>query len=94
MKSDREKMLNIVAPCDGTVYYGKATKGVWNSSSVESKLQPKGSISSEDVFMTIVKSNKLSVRGTLDEKERPLVKAGDTFKAIPILILISALAAA
>ncbi len=83
MKSDREKMLNIVAPCDGTVYYGKATKGVWNSSSVESKLQPKGSISSEDVFMTIVKSNKLSVRGTLEEKDRPLVKVGDAVKVIP-----------
>lgn len=83
MKADREKMMNIVAPCDGTVYYGKATKGAWSSTSAESKLQPKGSLSSEDVFMTIVKSNKLSVRGTLDEKERPLVKAGDTFKATP-----------
>lgn len=83
MKADREKMLNIVAPCDGVVYYGKATKGAWNSSSLESKLQPKGSLSSEDVFMTIVKSNKLSVRGSVEEKDRPLLKVGDVVKVTP-----------
>lgn len=83
MKADREKMMNIVAPCDGIVYYGKATKGQWNSSSVESKLQPKGSLSNDDVFMTIVKSNKLSVRGTVEEKDRPLLKVGDSVKVTP-----------
>lgn len=83
MKADREKMLNIVAPCDGVVYYGKATKGAWSSSSVESKLTPKGTLSNDDVFMTIVKSNNLAVRGTLDEKERPLVKAGDAARITP-----------
>lgn len=83
MKNDREKMLNIVAPSDGTVYYGKATKGTWNSSSVESKLQPKGSLTNDEAFMTIVKSNKLSVRGTVDEKEKPLVKVGDMARIIP-----------
>lgn len=86
MKSDREKMLNIVAPCDGIVYYGKATKGQWNSSSVESKLQPKGSLSSEEVFMTIIKSNKLMVRGTIEEKDRPVVNVGSTVKVTPTML--------
>lgn len=85
MKSDREKMLNIVAPCDGIVYYGKATKGQWNSSTVESKLQPKGSISSEEVFMTIIKSNKYSVRGSIDEKERPLIKTSASVRITPTM---------
>lgn len=83
MKADQQKMLNIVAPCDGVVYYGKATKGQWNSSTLESKLAPKGSLPNDEVFMTIIKSNKLAVRGTIEEKDRPLVKVGDQVKVIP-----------
>lgn len=83
MEADQKKMLNIVAPCDGVVYYGKATKGQWNSSTMESKLSPKGSLPNDEVFMTIIKSNKLAVRGSIDEKDRPLVKVGDAVKVIP-----------
>jgi HlyD family secretion protein len=83
MKADYDKMKNIVAPCDGIVYYGKATKGAWNSSTLESKLAPKGTLPNDDVFMTIVKSKKLAVRGTIEEKDRPFVKEGDGLKAIP-----------
>ncbi|MFO0814835.1 MAG: HlyD family efflux transporter periplasmic adaptor subunit [Gemmatales bacterium] len=83
MKVDYDKMKNIVAPADGIVYYGKATKGNWNSSSMESKLAPKGSLPNDEVFMTIVKSRKLAVRGTVDEKDRPFLKEGDALKAIP-----------
>lgn len=86
MKADGDKMAHIVAPCDGVVYYGKCTKGVWNSSSVESKLQPKGSISSEEVFMTIIKTSKLSVRASIDEKDRPAIKVGESVKVTPTIL--------
>ncbi|MBL8824247.1 MAG: HlyD family efflux transporter periplasmic adaptor subunit [Planctomycetia bacterium] len=83
MKADYDKMTNMVAPCDGIVYYGKATKGQWNSSSVESKLQPKGTLQNDDVYMTIIKSNKLAVRSTIDEKDRPFISTGDDVRIIP-----------
>lgn len=77
LKSDRAKMAGLKALCDGIVYYGKCTKGSWNSSSVESRMVPKGGpLSNDEVIMTIVKSNKLTVQSTLEEKDRPLVKVG------------------
>lgn len=83
MKADYDKMTNMVAPCDGIVYYGKATKGQWNSSSMESKLQPKGTLQNDEVYMTIIKSNKLAVRSTIEEKDRPFIRNGDDVRVIP-----------
>jgi HlyD family secretion protein len=84
LKSDRAKMAALKAPCDGVVYYGKCTKGSWNSSSLESRLVPKGGpLSNDEVILTIVKSNKMAVRSTLDEKDRPLVKVGAVARVTP-----------
>ncbi len=84
LKSDRQKMTALKAPCDGVVYYGKCTKGSWNSSSLESKLVPKGGpLSNDEIIMTIIKSSKLLVRGTLEEKDRPLVSSSSTAKVTP-----------
>ena len=84
LKADRAKMVPLKAPTDGIVYYGKATKGSWNSSSAEGKLVPHGmSISNDEVIMTIVKPGKLAVRSTIEEKDRPLIKAGQAVKVTP-----------
>jgi HlyD family secretion protein len=84
LKADRDKMAGVKAPSDGVVYYGKCTKGSWNSTTYEAKLQPKGGpISNDEVFMTIVKSNKLSVQGSIEEKDRPLVQTGAQAKVTP-----------
>jgi HlyD family secretion protein len=84
MKADRAKMAALKAPTDGIVYYGKATKGNWNSSSAEGKLVQHGMpISNDEVIMTIVKPGKLAVRSTVEEKDRPLIKAGQSVKVTP-----------
>jgi HlyD family secretion protein len=84
LKADRAKMAALKAPTDGIVYYGKSTKGAWNSTMAESKLTPRGSsISNDEVILTIVKPGKLAVRASIEEKDRPLVKAGQAVKVTP-----------
>jgi len=84
LKKDRALMVALKAPTDGIVYYGKCTKGTWNSASVEGKLVPHGTpISNDEVILTIVKPGKLGVRSTIEEKDRPLVKAGQAVRVTP-----------
>lgn len=84
LKADRQKMAALKAPADGIVYYGKCTKGSWNSSSAEGKLVPHGMpISNDEVILTLVKLGKLAVRSSIEEKDRPLVKAGQPAKVTP-----------
>jgi multidrug efflux pump subunit AcrA (membrane-fusion protein) len=84
LKADRAKMAALKAPVDGIIYYGKSTKGTWNSTAIESKLTPRGfPISNDEVIMTIVKPGKLAVRASVEEKDKPNVKAGQAVKVTP-----------
>jgi HlyD family secretion protein len=84
MKADRAKMSALKAPVDGIVYYGKATKGNWNSSTMEGKLTPRGfPVSNDEVIMTIVQPGKLAVRASVEEKDRPHMKVGQDVKVTP-----------
>jgi HlyD family secretion protein len=76
LRADRAAMT-IHAPVDGIVYYGKFTRGQWeNAASLSAKLLPDGTVSPDEVFLTIVKPGPLSVRVQIDEKDVALVKPG------------------
>ena len=83
LKKDRE-LFAVQAPADGVVYYGKCVQGNWPSaSSLVTRLQKGGSVSSEEVFMTIVQPKPLFVRAAVDEKDAALIPEGATAKLIP-----------
>ena len=74
--SDKGLMV-LRAPCDGTVYYGKQTKGKWSQiTTLKAKLKPFGSATPKSVLMTIVKPGALHIESSLGEKNLPDVKAG------------------
>jgi RND family efflux transporter MFP subunit len=75
LRKDREAMT-LYAPADGIVYYGKCQRGQWNTAAVAGKLQPRGTLSADDVVITVVKPRPLFVRATIDEKDLPLVRVG------------------
>jgi hypothetical protein len=82
LKADREAMT-IKAPVSGVVYYGRCNRGKWSSTTVAAKLVPKGKISSDEVFMTIVDPKSLFVRVSISEKDFGLLATGLTGQAAP-----------
>jgi HlyD family secretion protein len=84
LKADRE-LLNIVAPVDGVVYYGKCTNGEWTAAStVAERLQTGGAIAANDVFMTIVTPGGLWLRATAEEKDIAQLRVGLAGSATPV----------
>jgi RND family efflux transporter MFP subunit len=76
LRADRAGM-NVKSPAAGVVYYGRCVRGKFNgATSSASSLRPGGSISANDVFMTIVKPRPMFVRATVPEKELHNVRAG------------------
>src|SRR5262249_42680263 len=54
LHKDRDSM-NVTAPVEGIVYYGHCINGQWaTAAAVTPKLAPKGPLTPEEVFMTIV----------------------------------------
>lgn len=83
LRKDREMMV-ITAPVAGTVYYGRNQKGQFSSGAgIEQQLLPAGNLVPNQVFMTIVDTSKLAVRGNVEEKDRHLVRVGVAGKATP-----------
>ncbi len=81
MLADREAMT-VRAPADGVVYYGKFARGQWSASatSVE-KLHEGGSLSADEVFLTVVNPRPLVLNTTVDEKDVALFRTGLKGKA-------------
>jgi multidrug resistance efflux pump len=81
MLADREA-LTVRAPADGVVYYGKFGKGQWSAtaSSVE-KLHEGGSLSADEVFLTVVAPRPLVLNTTVEEKDLALFRTGLKGKA-------------
>ncbi len=74
--SDRA-LMELRAPTDGVVYYGRCLKGKWSEvSSLSSKLRPYGTVSANTVIMTIVQQRPLHVETQLLEKHVPDFSAG------------------
>jgi hypothetical protein len=69
LESDRP-LLEIKAPMDGLVYYGKFKDGEWSGAgSGREKLKKGGSVSAKEVFMTVVKPRPLMIRLEVPEKD-------------------------
>ena len=82
LKADR-KAMTIKAPVSGVVYYGRCNRGKWSSTTVAARLVPKGKISPDEVFMTIVDPKSLFVRVSVSEKDFGLLAPGLTGQAAP-----------
>ncbi len=75
LKEDR-KLMTLVAPASGIVYYGKCVRGKWSgASTVAEKLKPKGSVSA-GALMTIVSPRPLEIHANVSEKDLHWVKKG------------------
>jgi multidrug efflux pump subunit AcrA (membrane-fusion protein) len=74
--SDRD-LMELKAPTDGTVYYGRCVTGQWAEiGSMTAKLVPFSMIPPNTVLMTIVKQRPLYVQTSIGEKELPDFKKG------------------
>lgn len=83
LREDR-KMMEIQAPADGYVYYGKWTRGSWSGvDSVASQLTEGGKLSPQNVFMTILNPRPLRIRVEVPEKELHRLSRGLQGKAVP-----------
>jgi HlyD family secretion protein len=83
LQADR-KLLEIVAPIDGVVYYGKCTAGQWTAAAtVAERLQAGGNLAPNDVFMTIVAPGGLWLRGASEEKDLSMLRVGLAGTATP-----------
>ena len=68
LEGDRAAM-EVKAPMDGVVYYGQFKRGEWSGAgSSADKLKKDGSVTANDVFMTIVKPRPLVIRVKVPEK--------------------------
>jgi multidrug efflux pump subunit AcrA (membrane-fusion protein) len=81
MLADRAA-FTVHAPADGVVYYGKFGKGQWSATatSVE-KLHAGGSLSTDEVFLTVVRHRPLVLNATVEEKDVALFRTGLKGKA-------------
>jgi multidrug efflux pump subunit AcrA (membrane-fusion protein) len=80
---DRE-MMAVKSPADGLVYYGKCTRGHWNTAGmVATQLQRGGLLTPEQVFMTIVQPRPMFVRATVEERDLRDVRTGLAGKITP-----------
>jgi multidrug resistance efflux pump len=80
LKKDREAMDSLVAPIDGVVYFGKASRGSFasiNPLSAGDALQP------GQVFITVVNPRQLFVRLSVAEKDLDAIRQGVTGSAVP-----------
>jgi multidrug efflux pump subunit AcrA (membrane-fusion protein) len=76
LEKDREAMT-VRAPADGIVYYGKPEHGQWNSSAASAgKLLPGGTLTPDEVFLTIVRARPVFVRAVVEEKDLHLIAPG------------------
>jgi HlyD family secretion protein len=82
LKRDRES-LTVKAPIDGIVYYGKSSRGQWNSKDLESRLLHGGTFSPHEVFVSIVSERPLEVRATAEEKDLRDLCPGMSVEVVP-----------
>jgi multidrug efflux pump subunit AcrA (membrane-fusion protein) len=83
LEQDRAAMT-IRSPADGVVYYGKCTDGQWSAASMTaSKLREGGTLTPDEVIMTVVSTRPLFVRATAEEKELHGLHAGLAGKVEP-----------
>lgn len=76
LMADRD-LIVVKAPTAGVVYYGRFNRGEWGgASALVDKLRPKGSVTANAVFMTIVKPRPLVIRLKVPEKNFHELRSG------------------
>jgi len=81
--ADRSQ-LELKAPADGIIYYGKCDDGKWsNMASMIDKLKPHNNVPANTVMFTIVERRPLVVLAQVDEAQRPEFSAGQMAKIVP-----------
>jgi len=81
--SDRQR-LTVRAPSDGTVYYGKSTRGKFSDAqSLVDSLRPSGIVQMNQVLMTVVQSGVMTIRATVPEDQLHRLRLGLSGVAIP-----------
>ncbi len=77
-------LMELRAPCDGVVYYGKCTSGKWTQiNSMKAKLKPFGTATPNTVLMTVVKPGALHIESSIGEKQVPDIKTGQLATVAP-----------
>ena len=83
LKKDH-KMLKVTAPSAGIVYFGDCQDGKWsNIDTVAKQLEPGKTLTSNQVFMTIVELRPLQVRLSVSEKDLRHVQKDFAGEAVP-----------
>jgi multidrug efflux pump subunit AcrA (membrane-fusion protein) len=74
--------MTIQSPIEGVVFHGKFHHGHWTASdALENRLAPNGTVSPDEVFLTVVKPRPVVVHLTIEEKDVHLLKPGSEGKA-------------
>ncbi|REJ93788.1 MAG: HlyD family efflux transporter periplasmic adaptor subunit [Planctomycetota bacterium] len=83
LQADRELMV-VEAPADGIVYYGHCDRGSWPvSATIAKQLRTGGSVSANQVVMTIVTPGPAFVRVNIPEAQLRHVQPGATGVVVP-----------
>ncbi len=82
LESDRAAMT-VRAPADGIVYHGQYSQGTWNTATASPKLRRNGTVTANEVFMTIVSAKPGMIRAAVEEKDLHALKTGLTGEATP-----------
>jgi HlyD family secretion protein len=86
LKHDRT-LMTLVAPADGVVFFGRATYGQFQAipnNPILAKLAVGGSLSPEEVFITVVPPRPTLVYATVEEKDLHQLKAGQSGRVTPV----------
>ncbi len=84
LRADLESLVPR-APMDGMVYYGSCESGRWTTGAlVAKKLVPTGKLMANEVFMTIVNTDKLRLHAVIAESELGNFSTGLKGEATPV----------
>ncbi|MCL4206555.1 MAG: HlyD family efflux transporter periplasmic adaptor subunit [Pirellulaceae bacterium] len=83
LEADRAKMT-VKSPLEGIVYYGKAVRGKFSDSATQAEsLRPFGNVQPNQVVMTVVQPQPLSVLVSIPEDKLYRIRTGLAGTAIP-----------
>lgn len=75
LKADFKRLSKVTSPIDGYVFYGRVKKGAWaGKGTLETALQPGGTITAKQVFMTVVAPGAARLHTSVSEKDLSQVK--------------------
>lgn len=90
LKADLKLLSSVTSPIDGFVFYGRVKKGSWaGKGTLEAALQPGGSITPKQVFMTVVAPGVARFHTSVPEKDLFQVRAGQSGKVAATAVLDS-----